>query len=314
MISKKIIAILAVAVIAVAAAAVMVTATNDDSNKEDEPSNYVTFYIYDSYKYEYGSTTGMLKTGNHLADGFWVKGYGDTKKDCFVDACEKADIPLVMNGYGIFSINGISDGNFSQCGYYRGNWTADIWLGSEEDYKVRYMCIGHGAWSGGTDAPPLPKTSVTPDNILWCYGDNTVELGSGNMKIAFYFYDNYENDAAGVSIATYPTDVSKFAADGYCVYGCGNTISEAFSNACERAYGDGVAIVYNDETGVINRIGEVVNYISAQSWNGSAWVSCNMSELSYSDGMYIAIGHGYSSSGGTPPTPWEVPENIDWIL
>lgn len=216
-----------------------------------------------------------------------------------------------MAGDGLTTINGVGDGEFCHLGWYMGEWNKDYWLGKVGNtFTVKYMAIGHGLWKdGGYDVPPTVGT--TPDDILWRYGENVDHPTEWVMRIPFYFYDNYCYDNAPPATGRVRTD--KLIVDGFCVYGYGNSVSEAFKNACSRAYGND-KVSYDASTGIIKGIKNVSNNISSLQWNGSSWTECNLSSITYSDHMYIAIGHGLSSSEGIPPEPPRKPDEINWIL
>lgn len=311
--TSKLFAILAVVVIAASSLAYVYLSDDggegENVGKGETEGGYISFFFYDNY--EYDQKSGLLAENTHLANGFWVKGYGDTKTECFKDACERAGIDVVMTGDGLGGWANTTDGNYAHIGWAGGKWTSDIWLGSTETYKVKYMAIGHGRWSGGSGGNP-PAPWQTPDDIQWYFGESK-EPGTGT-GVKFYFYDNYNNDPPAVKSQPYSSQTDRFVADGYWVTGYGGTVADAFRDACKRAFGNNVMIGYNDASGTINRIGNVGSQLHSLMWNGTAWESCNLSELSITSDMYIGIGHGSKSAGGNPPIPWQTPDDMNWGL
>lgn len=312
--NRKLIVVLMVTLLSASLiAGIVLTNNGNESSKTDVPNEnagYIAFFLYDNFQYD---ITGSVQAQNKdLANGIWTIGRGESKQSCFEDACRAAGIDVSVSGGGINSMNGVADGNFCQMGWINGDWSTEIWLGSNESYKVKFMAIGHGRWSEGNGGdPPVPWQ--TPDDIKWVLGGETPVSKEGKSAV-FYFYDSYVNESASGS-GPYSSQVHKFIADGYFVKGCGDTLAEAFRDACQRAFGANAAISYNESNGSITRIGAVSGNLCSLSWNGDAWASCDMSSISYSDGMYVAICHGPLDSGNNPPEPWKKPTDQGiWTL
>ena len=275
--------IILAAVVAVAAAAVIVLSGGggeDSGTDGPDQEKYISFYLYDNFQHD--TTSGVLSQNTHLADGIWVKGYGDSKEECFKDACARAGIPVTCSGGYISEWNGSKDGNICQLGWAKNKWTPDVYLNSNESFEVRYMAIGHGRWSNGTGGEP-PKPQQTPDDIRWYWGEST-EPGTGT-SVTFHFYDDYRYDPAPTHASVYPSDTSHLVADGYNVNGYGSTVEECFKDACRRCYGDNVVIAYNSSTGTINRVGTVSGNFNVLGWNGSGWTEFDMSSSELKEGM-----------------------------
>ena len=284
---------------------------NDDDGGDDggDDDNYISFYLYDNY--ENDSTAGVLSQNTHLAEGIWVKGYGDTKLDCFLDACERVGIPVEASGGYISSWNGISDGNFCQMGWMRNDWTTSIHLSSEESFDVRYMAIGHGRWTNGTGgAPPTPQQ--TPDDIKWYWGES-MPVGSGTA-VKFHFYDNYVYDPASSSASVSPSLTKKFVANGYNVTGYGDTMAKAFNDACLKCYGEDVVLAYNHDSDIINRIGMVSGNFHVLLWNGAEWEVTGLADIEFKEGLIVAIGHGPLSDTDDVPKPVKKGSELGWAL
>jgi len=293
-----------VAAVVVIAGMVFVLSADDDTSSDD--AHYIEFFFYDNHINDIYVTdnpaSGLAKNKN-IANGVWVKGYGETKIDCFKDACGSYGIQVTVSEDGtITSLNGITDGNFHQMGWIYNGWSATITLTSDETYPIRFMAIGHGAGSA-TGNPPVPWQG--PDDIRWYYGESA-EKGNGTA-VLFYFYDSYENDPTSAS----SSDLSKFVAEGYWVAGYGDLVHEAFKDACARL---GKYLGYNDLTGEIFRIGDVNSDIHSLNWNGTSWIKCNISSVPLTSDTYIAVGHGPTTYTGIPPAPWETPDDIVWSL
>lgn len=303
-----------------AAAAVMITVTagiaytvthdggNDRSVSDD---SYISFFFYDNYEYD---MAGNFKS-DLLANGFWVKGYGDTKKECFLDACESAGIFVEMNGHNIVKLgipsNGTYDTNFFQSGWADGEWDSTITLGSDEPFKVRYMAITHGRLSGGRIGT-IPEPWQNPDEMIWCYGESP-EPGNGT-GVRFFFYDSYENAEPANYNLPYLSNIWMFIADGYWVTGYGETVKDAFRDACTRVFGAGTTIIYDRDTGMLARIGNISSDMHTFVWNGNGWDVKDISDMTLTEGMCIAVGHCPGSTGQTLPFPPQTPDEARWIL
>ena len=281
----------------------------DDGGDDDGNEKYISFFLYDNYQFD--STAGVLSQNNHLAEGIWVKGYGDTKLECFLDACQTVGVDVAADGGYIHSWNGIVDGNFCQMGWVRNKWTTSVHLSSEDSFEVKYMAIGHGRWSNGTGGTP-PTPQQNPDDIKWYWGESKA-AGAGTA-VKFHFYDNYVNDPDASGPGVNSSTTKKFVANGYNVTGYGNTFEEALRDACKRCYGDNVVIAFNSQTGVINRIGSVSGNINALIWDGNAWQDYDMSQGTISAGAIIAIGHGPLSDLDEVPLPQIDGSDITWAL
>ena len=305
------IVVLAVVLSAVVGGVVFAMNGGDDTENEEttQADDFISFYLYDNYQYD--NTSGVLSQNTHIADGIWVKGRGDTKEAAFRDACRTAGIPVVVSGGYISSWNGITDGNFSQQGWVKNQWTTDIHLSSDETFSVRYMAIGHGRWSNGSGGSP-PTPQQTPDDIRWYWGES-MKAGS-STAVTFRFYDDYRYDPDPSYAYMASSTTSKFVADGYNVTGYGDTVEAAFRDACKRCFGDNVVIAYNSNNGVINRIGTVSGNLNTLVWNGSAWTGCDMSAMSLTSGLTIAVCHGPTSDLGEIPDPGVSGSDLGWAL
>ena len=308
------IVVIAVVVVATAGGAFVLMGGGGDSGEDSVQSDkFISFYLYDNFKYD--STSGVISHNTHLADGIWVKGYGDSKEECFKDACDRAGIPVICSGGYISEWNGSKDGNVCQLGWAKNQWTPDIYLGSEESFEIRYMAIGHGRWSNGSSGEP-PKPNVTPDDIKWYWGESK-EPGAGTAA-TFYLYDDYSYDSAPASHVTYASDMI-LVADGYSVKGYGDTLEDCLRDACKRCFGDNVIFAYNSATGTINRIGMVSANINLLLWNGTEWTDCNLATTALSEGMVLAVCHGpvkYDSvtHAEEVPRPAISGNELGWIL
>lgn len=306
-----------VVVVAVVAIVCVVIFSGNDSETDNETfADYeqrIDFFFYDNYGLEV--TVGLMSENKNLANGYWVRGFGETKIDCFNDACEKADIKAVLDDdRNILSLNGFSDENYYQMGWAGpAGWTKDITLSSEDGFDVRYMSIGHGRWIGekGKEGT-FPEPWQNPDDILWRYGESAAP-GEGRA-VKFYFYDNYSNEGyPDPGNTPMPSIISGFVADGYWVIGYGDSTKEAFEDACERVYG--TTLVTFEPDGNLTRIGGIVNNLHVQSWDGSSWNKCRIPATSLSEDMAFAIGYGPSNKiTGEPPEPWENPTEGRWCL
>lgn len=293
--------IIAVAsVLIITAAGVLYVILSDEDDDSGDRGDCIEFFFYDNH--ENDDVAGLLAEGRYIAEGIWVKGYGEDKMKCFIDACKTLDIDAVLTDGIITEINGISDGNFHQMGWIYSYWSDTVTLTSDETYPVRFMAIGHGI--AGTDSsPPYPPQS--PDDIRWYYGESSAK-GDGTA-VEFYFYDNFENEPSDDAVS----DIGRFLANGFWVTGYGNSVEDAFKNACSKM---GKYLGYNNVTGEIFRLGDVNRNIHSLKWDGTAWVECNISGMSMENNICIAIGHGALSSGGSCPTPWQTPDDMKWSL
>jgi|GEM_PF-4395086 len=299
---QNILMIVSVAVVIIAVAAF--TLLSDDKGGAQEEADHVTFYFYDNH--ENDDIMGIQAENRSIANGIWVKGYGDTKIDCFMDACDILGWNVEVSDDGVITTwNGITDGNFYQAGWIYKGWSSVITLTSDETYPIRFMAIGHGVASA-SEGTLKPLNRLSPDDIKWYYGESA-RPGAGTV-IGFYFYDNFENDPASPDASS---DITKFVADGYWVTGYGSSVANAFKDACARL---GKHVGYDDATGEIIRIGDVNHDLHSLLWDGSGWSKCNMSSVTMNSNMYIAIGYGPASSTGNAPTPWDTPNDIEWSL
>ena len=300
----------------VATVAALVTVDDSKSNAdEDVPQSdgmSVSFFIYDNY--EHDVTSGLLSENEHLADGYWIRGTGENKKECLLNACDKASISITMEGNDIISINGLSDSNYYQMGWTNSSgWVHSITIGSDDQFAVRYMCIGHGRWIGNEGiSGTYPEPGQNPDDLIWYYGES--KDTDDTNPVVFYFYDNYSNEGfADPGSIPSSSDTSGFAANGYWVRGFGDSIIDAFEDACAKVYGV-IAVSFNED-GSLAKIGRLSLNLYTLLWDGATWSGCNISDVEMSDGLVIAIGHGpVDTSTGALPAPPEGPNSTRWYL
>ena len=297
-------AVCAVAAVIAVAAWAMYEPPDEEEDGTFNEAHFISFYFYDNF--ENDQTSGLLSENKHLAAGYWVKGYGGTKTECFLDACDAAGLDAKIAGGNILSIGAADDGNFCVMGWADNAWTLNINLASSESYQVRYMAVGHGRWTNGINGTP-PSPYQTPDDILWYAGADLSDSGS----IYVYFYDNYENDEFVDQIYPYSSVLNAFIADGYWASAAAGDAVTVLTEACAKAFGANTTIDI-DPSGNITRIGGIANVLHIMFWNGSAWEPCTVYGPDIQPGLCIAVGHGYPAGG--PPAPWEGPSDRKWCI
>lgn len=288
----------------IAVTVVYVNAQDDGNYEETSDERYISFLFYDNFTND--------NISGKITPGIWVKGYGETKMECFLNACESAGIFVEMAGIQIvklgYSPNGIYDSNFHQSGWASGVWNSSITLWSSEAFSVRYMAIGHGLGRDG-NVPAQPWQ--TPDDIKF-YGGEPMAPGDGT-KVIFHFYDDYRNSSAAVFAGQ--SNRMQLVDTGQWVAAYGDTVGDAFRDACSRMFWRDTVVAYNDLSGLFVRVWNATSGLYAFLWDGNAWMPVNLSQLELTENMYIAIGHCPGSSLTYPaPAPRQTPETMIWSL
>lgn len=297
-----------ICVIVVIVAVIIVMNQGDDKDESEPEEGYsVSFFLYDSFEND-PISGGLLPNNEHLADGFWVKGYGETKTDCLKDACARCGIDIVISDSGaITRIGNVTDGLYCVLGWADSQWSSEITLSSDETFKVRYMAVGHGRWTTGDRGTP-PTPTQTPDDIIYYAGSEVNETGVG-----VFFYDNYVNDPDRSQNYPYPSDLNVWIADGIWAEVAAGDAENTIMSACKLVFGNNINVSFSQDG--ISRIGEVSGYLSIFVWDADSnnWVQSSLSDMDLNDGDYIAIGHGMSKDG-VGPLPTQVPSDIKWTV
>lgn len=297
----------AVAAIIAVAAVIAADSGNDGNKSETEEEYNISFFFYDSFEND-PISGGLLPNNEHLANGFWAKGYGETKADCLKDACARCGIDIDISDSGtIIRIGDVLDGLYCVLGWADSQWSGDITLSSDETFKVKYMAVGHGRWTTGDRGTP-PAPTQTPDDILYYAGSEAKGIGVG-----VFFYDNYVNDPDRSQNYPYPSDLNVWIADGIWAETAAGDPEDVVRSACKLLFGSNINISFSQDG--ISRIGEVSGYLSVFLWDtdSGSWVQSSLSELDLKAGEYIAIGHGMSKDG-VGPLPTQVPSDIRWTV
>lgn len=108
---------------------------------------------------DYVDPVPFKEANDSIVKGVWVKGYGATIKERFTNACERAGYTLTWGSYGIGTLNGLDDGNFTFCIYKDSNWTTTGASWDMTDLPT-YAGVGHGAWDSAMFVAPLPGIAI----------------------------------------------------------------------------------------------------------------------------------------------------------